>query len=93
MKKNPATTASASTRKAIEKALADGQDENNPTFLFSTATTTLLLAIAAGLIDPVEIAKASLACRGLDAEGDWVGFEAAERAHGVAFDGNKIVKK
>lgn len=65
----------------IRRALASGGDETSSDFLFSTTHTTLLLAVEAGLIDPVRLARAELAGRGLDANGDWVGFPRARQIH------------
>lgn len=73
----------AATRERVLADLADGRDATNPQFLFSTTATSLLLAAAAGLIDPVALARRELASRGLDANGEWCGFEAAARIHGV----------
>ncbi|MBU1674977.1 hypothetical protein KKA85_04270 [bacterium] len=74
---------SDTTRQRLRAQLADPdiRDLQNPAFLFSTTTTDLLLAIAGGLIDPVRLARRELANRGLDANGRWIGFAAAERLH------------
>jgi hypothetical protein len=64
--------------------LAAGRDATNPAFLYSVTATSLLLAAAAGLIDPVALARRELASRGLDADGTWVGFDRAAQIHGVA---------
>lgn len=49
-------------------------DDYNPSFLFSTVSTILLLAIANGEIDSRESAWLELRKRGLNATGEWVGF-------------------
>jgi hypothetical protein len=72
------------TDAARERVLADlasGRDATDPRFLFSTTSTSLLLAAAAGLIDPVALARRELASRGLDADGAWVGFDRARQIH------------
>lgn len=53
-------------------------DDLNPIFLFGTAHTELLLAIATGKLDAVQLAKEELANRGLGQTGKWVGFAQAE---------------
>ncbi|MBI1307673.1 MAG: hypothetical protein GC181_13805 [Bacteroidetes bacterium] len=45
-----------------------------PAEIFQLTTTELLLSIANGSIDPVLLAKAELANRGLDSKGTYVGF-------------------
>ena len=74
---------SEATRRRVQEDLASGKDELSPTYLFSTTATSLLLAITDGLIDPVAIARQTLANRGLDENGEWVGFDEAARIHGV----------
>ncbi|MBK8285763.1 MAG: hypothetical protein IPK97_13350 [Ahniella sp.] len=69
------------TRSRLRDQLASGADDTNPDFLYSTTATALLLAVEAGLIDPVSLARAELAGRGLDANGDWVGFAGARQIH------------
>lgn len=59
-------------------------DYDNPDFLFSTTNTNLLVAIAAGTIDPVALARRELAGRGLDRDGAWVGFVEAARVHAIS---------
>jgi hypothetical protein len=73
----------AATRTRVLADLATGHDTTNPAFLYSTTATPLLLAIAASLIDPVLLARRELVNRGLDADGEWVGFDEARRIHGV----------
>ena len=58
-------------------------DELNPAFLFSTTWTALLTQIAKGEIDANFYARKELANRGLDLNGNWIGFEAAKREHKV----------
>ena len=54
-------------------------DEENPRFIFSLTHTSLLLDIAEGKIDSVELAKREIAARGLDKDGKWIGFDQAEK--------------
>ncbi|MBK8285793.1 MAG: hypothetical protein IPK97_13500 [Ahniella sp.] len=77
----PASEMSATTRSRVASEMAAGQDATDPQFLYSVTTTTLLLAIAGGLIDPTQLAKAELANRGLDRDGTWVGFDRAREIH------------
>jgi hypothetical protein len=54
---------------------SSNDDELNPDYIFSLTSTEILCAIANGLIDPVSYAKYTLTSRGLDYDGNWVGFE------------------
>jgi len=56
-------------------------DEENPNYMFSLTATSILTDIANGHIDPVRFAKQELANRGLDENGEWVGFEKAKKIH------------
>ena len=47
------------------------------------ADTKVLAAVARGEIDLNRIAREELASRGLDQNGDWVGFDAARAIHQV----------
>ena len=69
------------TRERVIAEIAAGQDDTNPQYLYSITTTALLLAIADGLIDAVQIARIELANRGLDQNGTWVGFDRAREIH------------
>lgn len=53
-------------------------DELNPLFIFGMTHTELLMAIATGKIDAVQLAKEQLASRGIGKGGEWVGFDCAE---------------
>lgn len=55
-------------------------DDENPQLLFSCTHTQLLVQIANGMIDPVASAKAELANRGLNLNGEWVGFKNSKEA-------------
>lgn len=50
-------------------------DEENPLFIFTITNKDLLLQIASGEIDAVQIAKIELRNRGLDIKtGKWIGW-------------------
>lgn len=72
---------SAATRRRIAAEITAGQDATDPQFLYSVTSTTLLLAIGYGMIDPVRLAADELANRGLDRNGAWVGFDCAREIH------------
>lgn len=55
------------------------KDSENPKFLYSLTDTTLLLQVANGTIDPLELAKLELVARGLGKSGEWVGFDQAKK--------------
>ncbi len=69
------------TRKRAIAEMASGQDDTNPQFLYATTATTLLMAITDGLIDPVGLARNEMVSRGLDQDGNWVGFPRAREIH------------
>ncbi|MEK0418738.1 MAG: hypothetical protein RI949_2744 [Pseudomonadota bacterium] len=48
-----------------------------------TALTKVLSAAAAGELDLNRLAREELASRGLDLEGNWVGFDRARQIHKV----------
>lgn len=77
----PQGSMTARTRDRLLEELASGNDASNPELTFSVTSTSLLLAISEGLIDPVHMAKLELANRGLDRDGIWVGFGPARRIH------------
>ena len=56
-------------------------DDENPALMFGLSSSNLLSQIVKGEIDPIEIAKYTLSCRGQDENGDWVGFAKAEKIH------------
>lgn len=49
-------------------------DELNPRYLFSLTATKLLVQIVINEIDAKQLAKQELQNRGLNSEGNWVGF-------------------
>jgi len=58
-------------------------DNENPDFMFNGVWTTLLSQIAKGEIDANFYARKELANRGLDLNGNWIGFKAAKAEHKV----------
>lgn len=54
-------------------------DELNPIFILSGIDTKLLTKIASAEINLNELAKRELENRGLDKEGKWIGFDAAQK--------------
>lgn len=57
------------------------KDDDNPAFMFSTTNTALLTKIVNGEVTPLFMASMELAQRGLDKQGNWVGFAEAEKIH------------
>lgn len=58
---------------------SNDSDEFNPQFLFNMTAGELLVAIAKGELDAVELAKKELANRGTGINGFWVGFDNAKK--------------
>lgn len=54
-------------------------DDANPKYIFSTIATSLMVSIVKGEIDPHRLAAEELAKRGLNMDGKWIGFKAAEQ--------------
>jgi len=54
-------------------------DDENPKYMFQTTNTSLLSKIVSGELDPVDLARKEMANRGLNADGDWVGFDNAAK--------------
>lgn len=61
----------------------DLPDELNPQFMFATTHTELLVQALNGEIDLEMLARQEMANRGLGKDGEWVGFDAAAKIHGV----------
>jgi hypothetical protein len=57
------------------------KDDENPAFMLSGVQTSLLAMIAKGEISAQFLACQELANRGLDLDGKWIGFAAAEKLH------------
>jgi len=53
-------------------------DETNPNFLFSGIHTELLVKATKGEIDLQDLAKKEMISRGLNKNGQWVGFEQSQ---------------
>lgn len=51
------------------------EDELNPNLMFRLTYNELLAQIIKGEIDPVQLAKNELSNRGLDIDGNWIGYE------------------
>ena len=70
---------------ALNKASMDGtlRDELNPLFVFQMTHNDLLVAIAIGKLDAVQLAREELANRGMGKAGSWVGFDRAEAEWGL----------
>jgi len=70
---------------ALNAAAMNGTlpDDLNPLFVFQMTHTDLLVAIAAGNLDAVQLAREELAKRGLGKAGTWVGFDHAEAEWGL----------
>lgn len=59
------------------------EDDYNPNYMFCLTKNDLLSKIVKGEIDPVKLAKEELAKRGLDSNGEWIGFKQASKHHGI----------
>ncbi len=84
----PGDRMTEATRQRIRSKLGT-QDELNPEFIFQGTATDLLLAAVSGMIDPALLAQRELANRGLDAKGQWVGFDRAREIHLRGTTGDK----
>ncbi len=58
-------------------------DDINPRFIFSTTSTALLVEALRGDFDLKQVVRRELANRGLNAEGNWVGFDKAAIIHKI----------
>ena len=54
-------------------------DDNNPKFAFQTMSTELIVAFAKGKFDFDFYLRHELANRGLNINGQWIGFDAAKK--------------
>lgn len=63
------------------KAAAEGSipDSENPLFLFSVTESKLLIRMANGEISAEQLARRELANRGIGLNGEWIGFDAAQK--------------
>ena len=57
-------------------------DELNPKYIFNGISTALLVQALKGEIDLLKLVKNELINRGLNDEGQWVGFENAKKLLG-----------
>ncbi len=53
-------------------------DDKNPKYMLQGVDTELIIGIIEGRIDPLQLAKDQLASRGLDMNGEWIGFAKAK---------------
>lgn len=67
----------AAYRKAAEEGTIP--DDENPLFLFATTSTSLLVKALKREFNLVELVRLQLQERGLNAQGKWVGFKAAQK--------------
>ena len=58
-------------------------DDINPRFMFSTTATALLVEALRGDFDLKQLIRRELANRGLNTEGNWVGFDKAAQIHKI----------
>ena len=58
-------------------------DDINPRFIFNTTATALLVEALRGDFDLKQLIRRELANRGLNAEGNWVGFDKAAQIHKI----------
>lgn len=63
------------------QTVADLPDGDNPIFLFSITSTTLLGQIVRGEIDAHELAKQEMRVRGFNSRGEWIGFHKPEEMY------------
>ncbi len=70
---------------ALNEASMNGtlRDELNPLFVFQMTHNDLLIAIATGKLDAVQLARETLAGRGIGEGGVWVGFDRADAEWGL----------
>lgn len=67
----------------MSKDYENRADDINPRFIFSTTSTALLVEALRGDFDLKQLVRRELANRGLNAEGNWVGFEKAAQIHKI----------
>lgn len=60
-------------------------DDLNPKYVFSGTSNAVLVDLINGGDKVFELLHEALANRGLDLQGNWVGFDAAEELHVKAF--------
>jgi len=67
----------------MSKDYENRADDINPRFIFSTTSTALLVEALRGDFDLKQLVRRELANRGLNAEGNWVGFDKAAQIHKI----------
>lgn len=67
----------------MSKDYENRADDINPRFIFSTTSTALLVETLRGDFDLKQLVRRELANRGLNAEGNWVGFDKAAQIHKI----------
>lgn len=67
----------------MSKDYENRADDINPRFIFSTTSTALLVEALRGNFDLKQLVRRELANRGLNTEGNWVGFDKAAQIHKI----------
>lgn len=67
----------------MNKDYENRADDINPRFIFSTTATALLVEALRGDFDLKQFIRRELANRGLNTEGNWVGFDKAAQIHKI----------
>ena len=67
----------------MSKDYENRADDINPRFIFSTTSTALLVEALRGDFDLKQLIRRELANRGLNTEGNWVGFDKAAQIHKI----------
>ncbi|MBL7920017.1 MAG: hypothetical protein JNJ40_06860 [Bacteroidia bacterium] len=67
----------------MSKDYENRADDINPRFIFSTTSTALLVEALRGDFDLKQLVRRELANRGLNTEGNWVGFDKAAQIHKI----------
>ena len=75
--------ASKSSMKTKAMAYTTQQFTVDETGFIQIALTKVLAAVARGELDLNRLAKEELAARGLNDQGNWIGFDAAKKHHNV----------
>jgi hypothetical protein len=73
------------TTEELKKGAMNGtiSDDANPLFAFSTMPTELIVNFVKGVYDIDYFLRSELAQRGLNINGQWIGFEAAKKEHKI----------
>lgn len=67
----------------MSKDYENRADDINPRFIFSTTSTALLVEALRGDFELKQLVRRELANRGLNAKGNWVGFDKAAQIHKI----------